>query len=140
VSPRITTKVKQTPRVWGLSEPSIAAWLTDSVYLVRKARLSGSVDGTPNFTEQVLGPYAAKIGTPAMKTEDLDSDRYVTATAYQIAIKMTGGIAPREADRLRTTIDGDVVNFRIVETVEGRKQVWDGNYLYSLRVERTDEH
>lgn len=130
--------VRAAPRVWEASRDSTIEWLEDSAWLLRQVRSTGTTDGTPNFTEVTLGPYAAKLSARVAR-EQFQQDREKTAISYQLAI--ASDEMPLEKDRIRVRErNGGIFYYRIEGTVNTRESAWGDYPVWQLEVVRQEEY
>lgn len=136
---RVMNYVRAIPRVWGEgTRDSTLEWLEDSGWLLRQVRLPGTNDGTPNFTEVTLGPYAAKLSARVAR-EQFQQDREKTAITYQLAI--ASDEMPQEKDRVRIRErNGGTYYYRIEGTVNTRESAWGEYPVWNLEVTREIEY
>ena len=87
-APRASSYLRTRPRAWGRLVDAQTSLLTDGAWIVRELRAEGTVDGTPNFAENLFGGlvgYAAKLSTPT-ESEHLDPDKWSTDWTHTLAI------------------------------------------------------
>jgi hypothetical protein len=135
--PRVLGYLRKQPRVYNYSEESVEAWLRDKVWITRKVRGAGTVDGTPVFTTQEYGPYAGRIGIPVNR-ETFQADRFELASDASLTI--ASDIAPKERDEVLVRHDGVNTRWRVEGSVDPREAAWGLVAVYQVDVTRVTEY
>jgi hypothetical protein len=139
VSPRILGYARSRPRHWDKTEQTFEAWLTDQAWIVRRRKLPGTEDGTPNFTTEEAGPYACKLTAPVTReAEQRDHQSLEVTNSLAIATDEE----PRERDRIRIREAGRAVAnvYRIEGTVNPRPAAWGQTPVYQVDLVMVQEY